>query len=106
MSVKYFDNRTEVLLGDRVETRALFRKRIGRVVYVPGISEFNPEFEYNGIQWVGIRFSDRSLIASPVKQATGNLNKKVKFLARDNSPCELITASSREFEQYGEGPSF
>ena len=106
MSVRYFDGVTEVQLGDQVGLRVLFKKRTGRIVYIPGISAFNPEFEYNGLRWVGIRLPDRSLVAMIVLPETGNLQKRVKFLGRDNSPCELISASSREFEEYGEGPGF
>jgi hypothetical protein len=106
MSVRYFDGVTEVQLGDQVGLRLLFKKRTGRIVYVPGISAFNPEFEYNGLQWVGIRLPDRSLAAMIVLPETGNLQKRVKFIGRDNSPCDLITESSREFEEFGEGPGF
>jgi hypothetical protein len=105
MPIRYFDGATEVLLGDHVALRVLFRKRTGRVVYVPGISPMNPEFEYNGLSWVGIRLQDRSLVATVVLSKTGNLKKKVKFIERDSSPCEMVTESSREFEQHGEGVS-
>jgi hypothetical protein len=103
MMTHYSDGETEVQLGDRVTLRVLFRKRVGRVVYVPGTSAFNPEFEYNGMKWVGIRLEDRSLVATPVLTATGNLKKKIKFIERDSSPCDLIAESSREFEKFGEG---
>lgn len=105
MAVRYFDGNTDVQLGDRVALSVLFRERAGRVVYVPEVSAFNPEFEYNGMKWVGIRLDDRSLVATPVITKTGNLKKKIKFIARDTSPVELITPSSREFEEHGEGPS-
>ena len=105
MAVRYFDGNTDVQLGDRVALRVLFRRRVGRVVYVPGVSTFNPEFEYNGMKWVGIRLENRSLVATPVLTQTGNLKKKIKFIERDSSPCELITAASREFEEHGEGVS-
>ena len=105
MPVRYFDGSTEVQLGDRVALRLLFRRRVGRVVYVPGISAFNAEFEYNGMKWVGIRLEDRSLAATPILTKTGNLKKKIKFIQRDGSACQLITESSREFEEHGEAPS-
>jgi hypothetical protein len=105
MAVRYFDGKTDVQLGDRVALSVLFRERAGRVVYVPEVSAFNPEFEYNGMKWVGIRLEDRSLVATPVLTKTGNLKKKIKFIDHDSSPCELITPSSREFEEHGEGPS-
>lgn len=100
---RYFDGATEVQVGDRVTLKVWFRKRIGRIVYVPGICAFNPEFEYNGMKWVGIRLQDRSLVATPILIASGNLKKKIKFIERDSSPCEMITESSREFEKFGEG---
>jgi hypothetical protein len=103
--VQYSDGYTEVRLGDRVALKILFRRRTGRVVYVPGVSPLNPEFEYNGMRWVGIRLEDRSLVATVVLTNTGNLKKKVQFIERDSSPCELITESSREFEEHGEGVS-
>ena len=105
MTIRFSDGETAVQLGDRVSLRVLLRKRLGRVVYVPGISEFNREFEYNGMKWVGIRLTDRSLVATPVLLKSGTLKKKIRFLTRDGSPCELITGSSREFEEFGEGPS-
>jgi hypothetical protein len=105
MAVRYFDGNTDVQLGDCVALRVLFRKRAGRVVYVPGVSAFNSEFEYNGMKWVGIRLDDRSLVATPILTKTGDLKKKIKFIERDSSPFELITPSSREFEEHGEGVS-
>jgi hypothetical protein len=105
MAVRYLDGNTDVQLGDRVALRVLFRKRAGRVVYVPGVSAFNSEFEYNGMKWDGIRLDDRSLVATPILTKTGDLKKKIKFIERDSSPFELITPSSREFEEHGEGVS-
>jgi hypothetical protein len=102
--VRYNDGQA-VQLGDRVALRVLFRKRTGRVVYVPRISPPNPEFAYNGLEWVGIRLDDHSLVGTVVLHKTGTLKKKIKFIARDASACELITESSREFEEHGEGPS-
>jgi hypothetical protein len=105
MPVRYFAGDVAVELGDRVALKVWFRRRVGRVVYVPGISALNPEFEYNGLQWVGVRLEDRSLVATVVLTRTGTLKKKVRFIERDRSPCELITPSTREFEEFGEGVS-
>ena len=101
----YFDGTTEVRLGDQVTTRILFRRRIGRVVYVPGISAPNPEFENKGLRSVGIRLVDDSLVATVVRPKTGALKEKIVFLRRDESPCKLITPDSREFERDGEALS-
>jgi hypothetical protein len=57
------------------------------------------------MKWVGIRLDDRSLVATPILTKTGDLKKKIKFIERDSSPFELITPSSREFEEHGEGVS-
>lgn len=106
MSVQYFDKAHEVKLGDRVSISLFFRRRIGRVVYVPGMSAFNPEFEYNGMRWVGIRLEDKTLVATPILSKTQTLKRKVRFVEADSSPCELITEDSKEFEEHGEGPAF
>jgi hypothetical protein len=106
MSIQYFDKAHEVKLGDRVSVTVFWRKRIGRIVYVPGISAFNPEFEYNGMRWVGIRLEDRSLIATPVLRKTQTLKRRVKFVEGDSSWCDLIAPDSKEFEEHGEGASF
>jgi len=103
MTIRYSDGTTDVRLGDRAALSIWFRRRVGRVVYVPGVSPFNPEFEYNGMRWVGIRLEDRSLVATPVLLATGSLKPKVQFLERDASPNDEITETSREFERDGEG---
>lgn len=105
MAVTYFGNAEKVDLGDRVSISIWFRKRLGRVVYVPGVSALNSEFEYNGMRWVGIRLEDRSMVATPVLSQTQALKKKVKFIQRDTSSCDLITPDSREFEKFGEGPA-
>ena len=75
-------------------------------MYVPGISALNREFEYNGMRWVAMRLENRALVATPVLSKTQTLKKKVRFLERDSSPCDLITADSKEFEEHGEGLAF
>lgn len=103
MAVRYFGGLTEVQLGDRVSITLWFRRHAGRVVYVPGISPVNAEFEYNGLQWVGIRLENHSLVATIVRPKSGTLKEKVRLMERDTSPCQLITNSSKEFEEHGEG---
>ena len=105
MAITYSDGTTEVRLGDRASVSVWFRRRIGRIVYVPGVSRPNPEFEYNGMRWVGIRLDDHSLVATPVLVRDESLKAKVRFLGRDDSPAEMITPESREFERDGEGVS-
>ncbi len=103
MTVQYYGNEREVSLGDRVQVSVWFKKHQGRVVYVPGISPMNPEFEYNGLQWIGIRLDDGSLLASIVRPSTGALKRKIHFVRRDNSPVGVAEPSSREFYEKDEG---
>ena len=103
MGVTYADGTTEVRLGDGASVSVWFRRRTGRVVYVPGISKRNPEFEYHGMRWVGIRLDDKSLVATPVLVPSERLKAKIRFIARDESPAELIDESAHEFERDGEG---
>lgn len=77
-------------MGDRVETRFWllfyrFRKR-GRVVYIPGLSQANHEFEHGGLKWVGIKpDDDPAVIGELVDPKTGQLLERVRFLSRDQS---------------------
>jgi hypothetical protein len=103
MAIKYSDQATDVNLGDRVAIRVWFRRRVGRVVYVPGISALNPELEFNGMRWVGIRLENSALLATPVLSKVGALKKKVRFIARDTSACVFIIPDSREFEEHSSG---
>lgn len=103
MTVTYFGGKDEVQLGDRASIRLWFKTRTGRVVYVPGLSQMNAEFEFNGMRWVGIRLANGALVATPVLVKTNSLKKKVRLIARDSSPCEFITPDSKEFEERGEG---
>ena len=105
MVTTYFGGERQVQLGDQVSISIWLRSRRGRVVYVPGISALNKEFEFNGMRWVGIRLDDGRLVATPVLSKTHTLKKKVTFIVRDTSPCNFITPESREFEQRGEGPA-
>jgi len=102
MPVRYFDGSTEVQLGDRVALKVLFRRRVGRVVYVPGLSAFNPEFEYNGMRWVGIRLEDRSLPATPILTKPGNLKRKSNLfsvMAQLVSSLPIPRESSKNMEK-------
>ena len=101
--ITYGDGLTEVRLGDWACIRIWFSTREGRVVYLPGVSATNPEFEYNGMRWVGIRLVDGSLVATPVLVPSERLKPKVRFVSRDDSPSDIITPESREFEEQGEG---
>ena len=90
--VRYFDGITEVRLGDVVTARVWFIwKKKGRVVYLPGVSQKNEEFEHHGLRWVAIESDDGMLFGEIIKPDTGSLKKDVQFLARDDSPCKLIT---------------
>jgi hypothetical protein len=93
MPIKYADQTTDMNLGDRVWLRVWIRKRVSRVVYVPDISAPNPELEFNGMRWVGIRLVSKA----------GALKKKVRFIARHTAPCKFITPDSKEFEKHGSG---
>ena len=82
--VTYSDRVTPVQLGDHVETRVWWRKRLGRVVYVPGISPKNAEMEHDGLTWVGIRLDGGEGFVSTVVDPEGRfLVKKEKLLKRD-----------------------
>jgi hypothetical protein len=81
--ITYKDRRTQVELGDRVETRIFFRKHRGRVAYVPGVSRLNATMERDGLRWIGVRLDEGGFMSVGVDPdqnfAIGNLT----FLSRD-----------------------
>lgn len=81
--ITYSDRATPIQLGDHVETRVWWRKRRGRVVYVPGISPVNREMERNGLMWVGIRLDEGGFLSTVVDPEGFFLRKNEKFLKRD-----------------------
>lgn len=82
MMITYYVNNKQVQLGDIVETKIWFRKKLGQVVYVPGISPTNKNIDFDGIQNVGIQVFDGPFIATFVDPETERLLKKVKFIRR------------------------
>jgi hypothetical protein len=90
MEIRYFDGKTVVNLGDHVEKRGLFGRRHGRVSYVPGISEVNPNMEFNGLIYVGIKFDGGGLVATLVDPKIFLLKKTIRFCKRGNRICDEI----------------
>lgn len=102
MAIRYCDSDIEVRLGDHVEIKVWFRKRSGRVVYVPGLSPLNTQFEYNGMRWVAIR-TERMIIGTVVKYQTETLKPKVKFIRRDGGSFEEAPDDPQYYEENGGG---
>jgi hypothetical protein len=99
--VTYHDRATPVQLGDHVLTRVWFRKRKGRVVYVPGISTFNSNMEYNQLTWVGIRLEDGSFVSTVVDPEGAFLVHKDTLVQRD--PHGYVALGVEE-DPHAEGP--
>ena len=94
-TIYYYGGKIEVKLGDEVSARDLFFRRTGRVVYLPGVSKKNREFEYGGLTEVGIRFSHGSMTATVVDPNTSWLKKSVRFIGRSDSTFEEIKPNER-----------
>ncbi len=89
----YYDGVTPVLLGDYVRVRGLilfFRRKTGRVVYVPGISKPHKEMERNGLTWVGIQFADGTFSGTLVDPETNRLQSIVEFMRRDRAAIQEL----------------
>ncbi len=95
--VLYHDGKTVVELGDEVTARCFFVRRVGRVVYVPGISKKNRDMEHHGLGWVCITFVNGSRIGTVVDPKTSCLQKHVRFLRRSTKPFRKI-GSNEPFE--------
>jgi len=92
-AVVYCDGQTRVLIGDVITCRSwswLFGRKPGRVVYVPGISERNPEMERDGMSWVGTRHEDGTVIGTWVEPGTQVLKKSVQFVRRGGTDIEEL----------------
>jgi hypothetical protein len=101
-TVTYNDRMTPVQLGDHVLTRVWFRRRKGRVVYVPGVSTPNANMEYNGLTWVGIRLEDTGgFVSTLVDPKEAYLRHKEILVARD--PAGYVGLGDGE-DPHAEGP--
>ena len=89
-TVLYHGGQRTVELGDRIQLRGLIRRRLGRVNYVPGISETHAEMEHNALYWVGIAFDSGTFTGIPVDPDTGWVLRKVVFIER--GPAEAANA--------------
>ena len=89
-AVLYADGATQVMLGDHVSGRDLFLRKAGRVVYVPGVSKRNREFEHGGLTWVGIRFEGGSMTGALVDPESNQLKSGVRFHSRGTSVVSEI----------------
>jgi len=85
------------MLGDVVETRVWFRKYLGRVVYVPGVSELNPEMERDGLQWVGVRLDRGGFVAKVIDPVEKYILKSLKLIRRSNEGYEKLRADEDPF---------
>jgi hypothetical protein len=56
------------------------------VVYVPGISAYNRDFEHEGLSEVGMRLLDGSFVATVVDPETNHLVNRVNLLRRSPYP--------------------
>lgn len=81
--VRYFESKTAVELGDRVLLKGWFRKREAQVCYVPGISEYRSDMEYNDLYWVGLALDNGDTTETIVDEDTGCTRKNVELLDRD-----------------------
>lgn len=101
MPITYYDRTTQVQLGDKVETKVWFRRRSGRIAYVPGISLINVEFEHDGLRWVGIRLENGSIVATVVDpKGDYILKKSLKFVERDPTSVEEIALGPEGFDGF------
>jgi hypothetical protein len=95
--IYYHGGEIEVMLGDEVSAKDFLFRKLGRIVYIPGLSPINREFEHNGMAWVGIRFAGGAVGGTFVYPEKLWLKKSVRFLRRLNTAFEQI--SEEDFEK-------
>ncbi len=118
--VTYSDGKTEVRLGDRVQVRFFFRRRVGEVHYVPGISAKVEEYEHDSLTWVGLSLPDGWATAVLVDPESQRLQAKIRFLGRGeesaaarrklatvvaNSEAEVAVEEGEENQESEEPPT-
>ena len=97
--VTYADGATPVLPGDRVSVRLFFRRRVGEVIYVPGISKRQGAYEHNGLMWVGISLPDGWAVGQIVLPETNGLKRSVRYLGRGSESPAGAEALERIAQQ-------
>lgn len=98
LRVWYNGIQEEVQIGDWVQLRVLFRKRTGRIVYLPGTSKRHREMAYGGVEDVGIRLEDGTFVATPVHPETSRLKKGVLLVRRDPIAVREVQPEEPLFE--------
>jgi hypothetical protein len=102
VAICYAGSDVAVRLGDQVEIKVWFKRRRGRIVYVPGLSPLNTQYEFNGLRWIAIR-THNMLIGSIVHPQTEALKRKVKFIQRDDSPFDRAPDDPEYYAKHGGG---
>lgn len=93
--VLYHEGQTAVQLGDHVTARSFFRRKPGRVVYLPGVSAKNRDMEHHGLSWVGIDLENGLRLATVVIPETSRLKKSVVFVSRSTGPYKPMGPRER-----------
>lgn len=83
MIIRYHGSDTQVLLGDHVQFRSLFIfKKLGRAVYVPGISPEHKEMEGDEYSLLSVEYGDRRMISWPIFRGRFEAPKALVFVRR------------------------
>lgn len=80
--IYYYDRKTNVKLGDIVIAKCFFTKKKGKINYLPGVSNKNPEYEYSGIMEAAIKFDNGTTTATIVEPKNFFLQKHIIFISR------------------------
>lgn len=90
--VRYYGTDQEVRIGDLVSVKFwLFRKCVGRITYVPGVSDLKRELERDGLAWIRMKAEDGTVIDSVV--VDGSLGRGVQLLARSGASEQATGAT-------------
>jgi hypothetical protein len=83
--IRYHGSDEPVELGDQVSLRVFFRRTVGRVVYLPGVSAPRPAIDFDGLFHVAIRTPAGSFVMPHVDPDNLELGKGIRFLRRDKT---------------------
>lgn len=88
--IRYFASEVPVQLGDHVTLRVLFRRREGRVTYLPGVTSPRSQIDFGGLFRVGVTTPRGWFIGCHVDPDSLDLKKGIALVRRDSSPTPAV----------------
>ncbi len=97
--IHYYCSQEAVELGDHIIYKSFFRRKTGRVVYLPGVSKRLSQIDYGGLFSIGIHTSYGGFTAMSIDPDSLQLRRSVSLIRRDGQNIPSHPTDS-ELEKY------